>query len=470
MGVGAALLSILAGIFGLASIHHLMIWARNRIAREHLWFGLASVAATGAMATSLAIDEEASRFSIVAAPDVSASLSWAWLIATTWFSLEYAGGDPKRRRLAIALTLTFAFVLIGNLLLPLIEHPLHGVDLQHALRLLGYIAIAILVGMVIEAFFRLRNSLQHTRAATLGIGIGIALVTFLLQGLVTDLGLASLPPPAPYAFLFAVILITYELANTVAEIRVVSQRQRQELVHASRLAVVGELTASIAHEINQPLGAILSNADAGEILLEDPSPPLDEIRQILADIRRDGLRASDVIRHVRTLVRKRELVLEKLDANVVVTEVIALLEPEARRRRIPLANALLQQPAYLRGDRAHLEQVLINLMLNAMDAVEAASAADNITAARPPIVVGVSYTNHGEVEFGVVDAGHGLPAERLSHLFDSFYTSKPHGMGLGLSIARSIVEAHGGRIRAENNRDAGSTFRVALPPYDGVDG
>lgn len=459
MSAGTAMLLMLVGVFALASAHHLMIWGRNKVAREHLWFGLASVAATGAMATALAMDEEASRFSIFAERNVSASFSWAWLIATTWFSLEYAGGDHKRRRVAILLTLTFAFVLIGNLILPLIGRSLH---------LLGYIAIVILFGMVVEGFSRLRNSLQRTRAVTLGIGIGIALVTFLLQGLVSDLGLASLPPPAPYAFLVAVILITYELANTVAEIRVVSQRQRQELAHASRLAVVGELTASIAHEINQPLGAILSNADAGEILLEDPNPPLDEVRQILADIRRDGLRASDVIRHVRTLVRKRELVLERLDANVVVTDVLALLDPEARRRRIPLANALLQQPAYLRGDRAHLEQVLINLMLNAMDAVEAAGAADNVPAA--PIVAAVSYTSHGEIEFGVTDGGHGVPADRLGHLFDSFYTSKPHGMGLGLSIARSIVEAHGGRIRAENNRDAGATFRVTLPPYDEVAG
>lgn len=468
MGVAIALNFMLAGVFAIVSVHHLMIWVRNKIAREHLWFGLASLAAAGAMATSHGMSAGDSRFSIFTAQDVSASFSWAWLIATTWFSLEYAGGDYKRRRVAILLTLIFAFVLIGTLVLSPMGSLL-GVDQERALRLPGYFAIVILFGTVIEDFSRLRNSLQRARAVTLGIGIGAALAAFLLQGLVSDFAFAGFPPPAPYAFLIAVILIKYELANTVAEIRVVSQRQRQELVHASRLAVVGELTASIAHEINQPLGAILSNADAGEILLENPSPPLDEIRQILAEIRRDGLRASDVIRHVRTLVRKRVLVLEKLDANVVVTGVIALLDPEARRRRIPIADALLQKPAYLRGDRAHLEQVLINLMLNAMDAVEAPGAADNVPAARPSIVVGVSYTSHGEVEFGVTDAGHGLPADRLGHLFDSFYTSKPHGMGLGLSIARSIVEAHGGRIRAENNRDAGATFRVTLPPYDGLD-
>jgi len=211
------------------------------------------------------------------------------------------------------------------------------------------------------------------------------------------------------------------------------------------------------------LGAILSNADAGEILLENPNPQLNEIRQILADIRRDGLRASDVIRHIRKLVRKRELELERLDANSVMADVVALLRLEARKRRIPLVPTPCVEPVYLYGDRTLLEQMLINLVMNAMDAMEAVDAADDVIS---PIGIGVSTTRHGEIEFHIIDAGAGIPEERLDHLFDSFYTSKAHGMGLGLSIARSIVEAHGGRIHAQNNSGAGATFRVTLPPFD----
>ena len=130
---------------------------------------------------------------------------------------------------------------------------------------------------------------------------------------------------------------------------------------------------------------------------------------------------------------------------------------------------LWPQPAYLRGDRALIEQVLINLVMNAMDAVEAKGAADDAPSARPPIALAVSITGDGEIEFQITDAGIGIPVERLSHLFDSFYTSKAHGMGLGLSISRSIIEAHGGRIHAENNLGAGASFRVTLPPFVGTD-
>jgi len=262
------------------------------------------------------------------------------------------------------------------------------------------------------------------------------------------------------------MMTMYELAGAVVEGEGFARRQQQELASTSRLSIVGELTASLAHEINQPLGAILSNADAGELLLSDPDPPLDEIRQILVDIRRDGVRASDVIRHVRKLVRKRELEFEKLDANALAIEVIELLGAEARNRRITIAPSLWPQPAYVYGDRALIEQMLINLLANAMDSIDSVMAERGTPSAAIPIVLGVSSTSHDEIEFQVADTGAGIPIERLEHLFDSFYTSKAHGMGLGLSIARSIVEAHGGRIRAENNRGGGATFRATFPPFE----
>ena len=230
----------------------------------------------------------------------------------------------------------------------------------------------------------------------------------------------------------------------------------RKLIHASRLAVVGELTASIAHEINQPLGAILANADAAELLLETGPGRLDEVRRALADIRRDDLRASEVIRRIRALLRDRELERQPLDVNEIAAGVLQLLDAEAARRGVAVKDELASRLPAVRGDRVHLQQVLLNLILNAMDAMAHTPAGERRLAVRTACGAGL-------VEVEVMDRGHGLDPARLPHLFDSFYTTKADGMGLGLSIARSIVEAHGGRIWAENRAGGGAAFRFTLP-------
>ncbi|WP_162823721.1 ATP-binding protein [Lysobacter sp. TY2-98] len=247
--------------------------------------------------------------------------------------------------------------------------------------------------------------------------------------------------------------------------RVSPHTRRDDAGGAPRLAVVGELTASIAHEINQPLGAILSNTDAAEILLERPSPPLEDIRQILRDIRRDGLRAGGVIRNVRTLARQRKISFVPIDANALARETVQLLAPDVRGRGIPVEVTTSSGTAMLHGDSLYLQQMLLNLLINAMDAVEARFVSGDLSASRPPVLLDVRPLDSGQVQFQVSDAGGGIPESRLDHLFDSFYSSKPHGMGLGLSISRSIAEAHGGSIRAENNNRGGATFRVTFPPF-----
>jgi signal transduction histidine kinase/CheY-like chemotaxis protein len=237
-----------------------------------------------------------------------------------------------------------------------------------------------------------------------------------------------------------------------------AQSQRSQLAHAARLATVGELTASIAHEINQPLGAILSNADAAEILLESPEPDLAEVRQILADIRRDDERASAVIQRLRTLLARHELDWRRLDPNAVAREAIALISQEADRRGARLVEYLGSSVSPVKGDRVHLVQVMIILLMNALDAMEATPPA------RRQVVVSTADSN-GMVEMAVRDAGAGIPAADFSRLFDSFFTTKEKGMGLGLSIARSIVEAHGGMIWAENT--GRRRCRVPLPAGSG---
>jgi PAS domain S-box-containing protein len=248
--------------------------------------------------------------------------------------------------------------------------------------------------------------------------------------------------------------------------RDITERKRaeeamQHLAHAARLAAVGELTASIAHEINQPLGAILSNADAAELLLEAGSPPLDKVRTILADIRKDDLRASEVIRRVRALLRKRELAMLPLDLNEVAGEVGRLVAANASRRNVALETELAPALPAVRGDRVHLQQVLLNLLLNAIDA----------TLDTPPaerrIVVRTERDGEGTVRVSISDRGHGVPSDKLPRIFDAFVTTKEHGLGLGLALARSIVEAHGGRIEARNNPGGGATFCFVLPTAAG---
>jgi len=234
-------------------------------------------------------------------------------------------------------------------------------------------------------------------------------------------------------------------------------RQRDELAHASRLTMVGELSASIAHEINQPLGAILSNAETAEILLESKQPHLEEVLRILADIRKDDLRASEVIRHMRELLRKRELELKPIDLNAAASDVLRFVAGETHRQGVKIEKQFADNLPVVRADVIHLQQVLLNLILNGMEAMSGSSESNRRLTMR------TAYDGKANIEVAVEDSGPGIPPERLPRLFDSFFTTKTHGMGLGLSIVRSIVEAHGGRIWAENNSSGGACFRFTLP-------
>jgi PAS domain S-box-containing protein len=251
------------------------------------------------------------------------------------------------------------------------------------------------------------------------------------------------------------------IARDITDRKLVEEAHR-DLIHASRVAALGELTASIAHEVNQPLGAILSNAEAAELLLESESPPLEELRRILADIRNDDVRAGEIIHHIRLLMRKREMKMESLDANEVAGEVVRLMDAEARRRNVSLRTKFTAAPVAVFGSRVRLQQVLMNLILNGMEAM-----ADTLESERR-LFVRTATNKHGRVEISVTDSGRGIPPEKLSRLFESFFTTKENGMGLGLAIARSIIEAHQGHIFAENNSSGGATFRFELPVSDEI--
>jgi C4-dicarboxylate-specific signal transduction histidine kinase len=233
------------------------------------------------------------------------------------------------------------------------------------------------------------------------------------------------------------------------------RRQRAELAHVTRVSTLGQLTAALTHELNQPLGAILRNAEAAELFLQSDQPDLSEIRAILADIRKDDQRAGNVIERMRSLLKRRSLVSDPLDVREVVEDTVALVRPDLLSRGVKLILGIPERLPPVLGDRVHLQQVLLNLILNGMDAMSATPAAER------ELVVGVSLKTPGRLEVSVADRGTGLPD--TSQLFEPFYTTKPNGMGMGLAISRTIIEAHGGKIRAENNVHRGATFTVSLP-------
>ena len=241
------------------------------------------------------------------------------------------------------------------------------------------------------------------------------------------------------------------------------QRHREELAHVTRVSTVGALTTSVAHELNQPLGAILSNAEAAEMFLTANPPALDEVRDILADIRKDDQRASEVIRRMRKLLRKQELVPQSIEINEAVDEVLRLLAIDASARRVIMNFQRTEGLPRIWCDPVHFQQVVLNLVLNSMEAMA------GIPEYKRRVVVRTGSGDNGAVKVAVADSGPGIPIDKLPKLFEPFFTTKKDGMGMGLSIARTIVEAHHGQIWAENNAGAGATFYFTVPVEGGRD-
>ncbi|MET0986048.1 MAG: ATP-binding protein [Steroidobacteraceae bacterium] len=230
-----------------------------------------------------------------------------------------------------------------------------------------------------------------------------------------------------------------------------------ETTHAARLALVGEISASIAHEVTQPLSAILSNVETAEALLRRPNPDLGPVLEILEDVRNDDLRAHGIVRKLRTLLRKRELQFEHVDVNALTSSVLALVLPDAVRRNVVIRTALDPVLPKVPADPVHLQQVLLNLLINAMDAME-----ETPLAARW-LEVRTERPDDEYVQVAVVDNGCGIKPAQAAKLFDSFFTTKAAGMGLGLSVARSIINMHGGAIWAENSKMGGAAFMFTVP-------
>jgi PAS domain S-box-containing protein len=234
-------------------------------------------------------------------------------------------------------------------------------------------------------------------------------------------------------------------------------QQRNELAHLSRVNLLGELAGALAHELNQPLTAILSNAQAAQRFLAHGQSDIDEVRAILAVIVAEDKRAGEVIRRLRGLLKKGEVQHQPLNINEIVEETLNLVRGDLVERDITAHTELTQDAPVLHGDRVQIQQVLLNLVMNACDAMVDMSPQNR------RITISTSLTSDGLVTLLVADCGMGISPGKLEHIFDPFYTTKSHGLGLGLAVCRTIITAHGGTLWATNNPERGATFHVKLP-------
>jgi PAS domain S-box-containing protein len=247
-----------------------------------------------------------------------------------------------------------------------------------------------------------------------------------------------------------------QLTRRAQAAEVQNTKRAAELAHINRFSVAGELTATIAHELNQPLAAILTNSETAKILLDSSAPNVEELREILTDIQRDDQRASEVIRRVRGLLTKAPFERKNSDLNEIARDTVEILSRLATSREIDLGREIMLDELRVKCDRTQLQQVIINLILNAMDAMSAVPRAN-----RKIAVTTMRVENFAEV--AVSDNGPGISLDEVKVVFQPFFTTKPQGMGMGLSIARTIVEAHDGQIWAENRTGGGAVFRIRLP-------
>jgi C4-dicarboxylate-specific signal transduction histidine kinase len=235
-----------------------------------------------------------------------------------------------------------------------------------------------------------------------------------------------------------------------------SRLHLSEMAHMNRNAVASDMSASIAHELNQPLGAILAHVGTAKLILRSASPNLQEMQDIIADIARDDLRASEIIKRLRCFLTKTANAWRDVDLNDVVREVLKLLADQAESSQVKLGSVLAPEMLLVRGDSVQLQQVVVNLLVNAMESMKMAA----------PELREISIHTGSQdrmAEVSVADKGPGIPPDSLAKIFEPFFTTKSRGMGIGLSIARTIVQSHGGHLGAANQPGGGAIFRFSVP-------
>jgi C4-dicarboxylate-specific signal transduction histidine kinase len=268
----------------------------------------------------------------------------------------------------------------------------------------------------------------------------------------------------PLMFLSVLLEDDRRSQQALHEVEDDARRHREQINLLSRVSLLGEMTASLAHELNQPLSAIISNANAGMRYIERGKDDPAKLRDILGDVESDANRAYDIIRNVRNTIKKGDPARRQIDLNELVTNVAHVVRPDAVGYSCEVETSLAKDLPPIEGDPVQIQQVLVNLVSNALDAMR------QTPTSRRKVEISTAGKGESEVRLSVRDHGSGIRTEVHDRLFDQFFTTKEHGLGMGLAIVRSIVEAHGGKIHAENVADGGACFYFTLPVTKKHDG
>ncbi|MFY9986440.1 MAG: ATP-binding protein [Chthoniobacterales bacterium] len=407
-------------------------------------------------------------------------LHWAqlplWLMVVSLLGLVWSFFRTGRKWLAVVAGALNTLALVANFVAPTpairqavaIErvHTFGGAAFTSAKFVHGpwntvaVTSIAALLIFVLDASVALWRKGERQRALVAGGGIVLFLVGSRVYGSLVEAGIVHTPYFVCFMYFGVLVAMGHEMSEQVLHATKLARALREsenQLAHASRVSTIGQFTAGLAHELNQPLGAILRNAEAAELFLQSPTPDLEELRAIVQDIRKDEQRACDVIDRLRSFLKRGDLNSGPVAVRELLEEAAALTRADAASRGVVLEIAAAPGLPVVSGDRVHLQQVLVNLVLNGMEAMNGYPHRER------SVTLGALKKSRDTVEVFVRDTGPGIASENLSHLFEPFFTTKERGMGLGLAISRTIIEAHGGRLWTEPNGDhRGATFRFTL--------
>lgn len=459
----------------LAAIH-LLVWSTQRQSRDRIALGIHCLATAAMAFTELALMRSASA-------DASASLLrwyhipiWVNYIAVVLFtSWHLKAGRPWLGRLgiltrSITLALNFATGVNVNFAAVTSLRPISflgetvtiAAGPPNPFMPIAQLSLFLLIAYLIDATVTVWKRGEKSRAILVPATMAFWVAAGTVHAILSFWGLADVPMCACLYFLGMIAIMAFELSrdtlragSLAEELRATKEDRRQEVAHLGRVATMSGLSVSLAHEMNQPLGIILSNAQAAQRLLAKDQPDLSTVRQIIADIISENRRATEVIRRMRDLLRRGEVRQQPIDMNTIAAEVLSLAGQLLREQQITVTTELDPILPAILADRIQMQQVLLNLVLNACEAMETTHPDQR------RLHLSTRHSNDF-IHLTLADLGRGLPPDPES-IFTPFHTTKEQGLGMGLPICRTITEAHHGQIWAEPGSPTGAVFHLVLP-------
>jgi signal transduction histidine kinase len=470
--------SVNAAIALMLAVICALIWFADRRDTAKLMFCVL------ALATAAATPFELGMMQAATAADMGETLRWYHLpifftmIGQTLFVRTYLG--TGRLWLLGTFILIRVFVLIANFTVQPNYNFLEISSLQHIAFLgeqvavigastprswqwVAVLSVLLMVTFVVDATiqaWRIGAGETRRRAMTVGLAVIVPMIGNLTLNQLVASGVLHIPIVATFWFLGTLTVITYEFGRELirnSRARLQLAELRNEWAQVERVNTLGHLASALAHELLQPLAAIRANVDAAKLYLLHPQPDMDELRSIMDDIEHDDVRAGEIINRMRTFIKGSAPSMQALHLQDVVQDVFSLLRHEATSRRVELKYSVPTSLPPASGDRVQLSQVILNLLINGMDAVQTRPAGARL------VVLEAHTAGMETIEITVRDSGAGIPDSRLEEIFNPLFTTKAAGLGVGLALSRMIVEAHGGRIWAKNAETGGAMFRFTLP-------